>query len=433
MLRNMKLYFEFVLLCLVLTACSTQPSTLPSTPTLTPATTQTPTDLVFTETSILPSPTPLSIATPVALECATLFEQRELEEPYQRDKNTNQPRYTLSTEELNSYLALMGVESLCVPLQVGAPFTNVDWDSQQLGGTTGRMLSIGFEELYYGEGWSEGHIVYATYDFAAPTMYDIFATLEDRDAVAQGTMLDMLEVDGVKGFMRFKLGTSMGTQPVYKTYVFPFETYYIAVVYDLGAYDPGDVEAVIQKLKAGEYPADRLQDIQALDSLALSMQFQLSSHASAPTAMTSSTTYRDSRLGITFDYPSGWHLQDAPAEPVDVLLSYEPASSPHKLEWDATTVSIGVRAAPAELTSDSLDTWVENTKQEAIAAQLTVFAEERLTLATGLLAARITVVSGSGGMVEYVLVALDGHPFEIVVQGNFALARAVLDTLRSPQ
>jgi hypothetical protein len=153
-----------------------------------------------------------------------------------------------------------------------------------------------------------------------------------------------------------------------------------------------------------------------------------------PIVTTSSTTYRDSRLGIAFDYPSGWHLQDAPAGPVDVLLtSYEPASPPHKLEWNATTVSIGIRSVPTELTSNSLDTWVENTKQEAIAAHLTIFAEERLTLATGLPAAHITVVSGSGGMVEYVLVMLDGHPFEIVVQGNFALAKAVLDTLRSHQ
>ena len=142
-------------------------------------------------------------------------------------------------------------------------------------------------------------------------------------------------------------------------------------------------------------------------------------------------TYRGDLLSITFDYPSGWFLQDVPEEPFEVLLtSYDPASPPHKLEWNEDTVSIRIRLLPVELSSDSLEVWVENAKLEATAAYLSIFAEERLMLVTGLQAAHITVVSGSGGILEYVLVILNGDNFEIVIEGNFALAKTVLDTLQ---
>jgi hypothetical protein len=153
-----------------------------------------------------------------------------------------------------------------------------------------------------------------------------------------------------------------------------------------------------------------------------------------PTATVSSTadTYLSSQLGIAVEYPIGWYVQDAPAEPVDVLLtSYDPADPPHKLEWGPTTVSIGIRAMPPEEALDSLETWMESAKQEALAEMLSVFAEERLILATGYAAAHITLVSGSGGIIEHVLVDMDGRYFDIIVLGNFELAITVLDTLRS--
>jgi hypothetical protein len=160
---------------------------------------------------------------------------------------------------------------------------------------------------------------------------------------------------------------------------------------------------------------------------------QTSNKDDLPTATVSSTadTYLASQLGIAVEHPIGWYVQDAPAEPVDVLLtSYDPADPPHKLEWGPTTVSIGIRAIPTEEAPDSLETWMESAKQEALAEMLSVFAEERLTLATGYAAAHITLVSGSGGIIERVLVDMDGRYLDIIVQGNFALAIMVLDTLR---
>jgi len=144
------------------------------------------------------------------------------------------------------------------------------------------------------------------------------------------------------------------------------------------------------------------------------------------------TNYRGDRFGITFDYPSGWHLTENPEEPVDVLLtSYDPAFPPHKLEWDDTTVRIAIRVISPEDASDSLEMWAEKIIQEAEEAHLSVFSDERLALQTGFPAAHITLVSGSGGILGYVLVDVEGRQYEIVVQGNFDLAKAVLDTLRS--
>ncbi len=114
-----------------------------------------------------------------------------------------------------------------------------------------------------------------------------------------------------------------------------------------------------------------------------------------------------------------------------LLTSYDPASPPHKLEWDETIVSIGIRLIPPEIVLDSIDRWIEDIKQEAEKARLTIFSEERLILETGFPTAHITFVSGSGGILEYVLIVLNGRYIEIVIQGNFALAKPVLDTLRS--
>ncbi|NIU13707.1 MAG: hypothetical protein GWN76_06730, partial [candidate division Zixibacteria bacterium] len=71
-----------------------------------------------------PSPMPpLSTLTPGALakaNCQQNFEHRELLEPYQHFGN--QPRFTLSNQELSTYIEQMGIDSLCLPEAFGAPF-----------------------------------------------------------------------------------------------------------------------------------------------------------------------------------------------------------------------------------------------------------------------------------------------------------------------
>jgi len=78
-----------------------------------------------------------------------------------------------------------------------------------------------------------------------------------------------------------------------------------------------------------------------------------------------------------------------------------------------------------------LDSWIEGSKQEAIADLLEVFLDERLMLGGQLPAAHLRLVSGSGGIIDQVFMYVAGHPYEISIQGNFELARIVLDTLHA--
>jgi hypothetical protein len=43
----------------------------------------------------------------------------------------------------------------------------------------------------------------------------------------------MIEVNGVKGFIRFYPGLSFGNPPIYMSYEFPFENYNVAIDYNL--------------------------------------------------------------------------------------------------------------------------------------------------------------------------------------------------------
>jgi hypothetical protein len=231
----------------------------------------------------MPAHTPTVAATPTldpSSPCATTFERRELRTPYQ--KYGDQARYTLSAEELNTYLAAMGVAELCIPPAFGAPFINVDWDSDQGAADIGRMISLGFEEFYTGSGWSEAFILYATYDFAIGAMVDTFAGPEDHDAIQNGTIPagtgpGTIVVNGVQGFVRFKPADfGYDRRDLYKTFVFPFETGYVAIVYHLGDFDADtDWDALIQDLTEGAYPPEQRSTVALVDALAMSLKFQM--------------------------------------------------------------------------------------------------------------------------------------------------------------
>jgi hypothetical protein len=210
---------------------------------------------------------------PPTAPCVTTFEQRELREPYQRRED--QARYTLSTDELNHYLAKMGVADLCIPPQFGAPFINAEWDSARGTAVTGRMISLGFEDLYHGAGWSRASLLYASYDFATGSEYDIFANPEDRDAVRNGTMPDMMEVHGAKGFVRFKPSDyGFATRTLYKATVFPHEAGYVAVAFALGDYDAAsDWDAMIQDFAKGAYPPEMQGTVALVDAFVASLTF----------------------------------------------------------------------------------------------------------------------------------------------------------------
>ena len=204
--------------------------------------------------------------------CLAGLQHRELKKPYKPASGADPTRYVLSDDELHTTLSVMGVEKLCIPPALGAPFINIDWNNTTLPGTTGRMLSLGFEGLYHGQGWSDGFIVYAAYNFRAGSEYDLFAAPEDWAALQQGALPDMLEANGTRGFVRYTSSKwCMGQCSAYKTVVFPFETYAVTVVHRLGTYDANaDWEQIFKDLKAG-YPAERQAEGAAMDALVGSM------------------------------------------------------------------------------------------------------------------------------------------------------------------
>ena len=261
--KTIQLYLQF-LLVIILAGCNSV-DVAPSV-----ANTNAPTKIV--DTSPPPSSTPTSAQTGGNTgNCQTSFSKRELKKPYQTSQG--KVRYTLSGQELDGYLAVMGIESVCLPESLGAPFINVDWDEAQNPATQGRMLSLGFENLYHGAGWSDGFLLYAAYEFSTGSEYDIFARPADRQALEQKNLPSLIEVDGVPGFIRYYGGISMGLQPVFKTYVFPFESDYAVVVYRVGVFEPEEASRVIQRLEAGQYPLGENQEAQALDRLANSIRF----------------------------------------------------------------------------------------------------------------------------------------------------------------
>ena len=178
----------------------------------------------------------------------------------------------LSSEQLAHYLNVMGIDSLCIPHSFGAASLNVDWNAPI---AIGRMVSIGFDGLGGGaSGWGRGFLLYSTYDFEVGSEYDVFATEDDLRATRTESMARMISVDGIDGFIRYFPGLSMGTQAVHLTYIFPFDTYYLAAVLTLGQYDPAQVNDVILEMEQGRHPDLVNPDLLRFNKLVSSMQFE---------------------------------------------------------------------------------------------------------------------------------------------------------------
>jgi len=99
----------------------------------------------------------------------------------------------------------MSIQSLCILVELGVPFLNADWDSAKIP-ATGRMVSLGFEHLYHGEGWSDMFLLDSTCDFTMGTEFDRFATLEDRDALRNHSLVNAIPINGIGGLIRIQTG-----------------------------------------------------------------------------------------------------------------------------------------------------------------------------------------------------------------------------------
>lgn len=149
--------------------------------------------------------------------------------------------------------------------------------------------------------------------------------------------------------------------------------------------------------------------------------------AGASLLITSQILYASPLLGIQFGYPSTWYRQET-SDGV-FLSSFDPSNPPHKLEWayETTSMQFGMKVFIA---SPSFETWVEDSKKAAQAEGWSLSGEERFLVANQP-AARLSLVSGSGGILNRVLIyGLSGRYFEVNVEGNYNnnLAKAVLDS-----
>jgi len=146
---------------------------------------------------------------------------------------------------------------------------------------------------------------------------------------------------------------------------------------------------------------------------------------------TSQKTYQSAIMGIQFNYPDGWYLQEffADQDTVVNLTSFDPANPPHKLEWTRETVSMQFHSLSYTTGYSTLEAW-EGAKQMALGNTLSVFVEERFLIANQP-AAHITLVSGSGGIINQVYTILNGRYYEIEIEApDFSLAKTVLDTVQ---
>ena len=140
--------------------------------------------------------------------------------------------------------------------------------------------------------------------------------------------------------------------------------------------------------------------------------------------------YQSPTLGIQFSYPSTWYRSETNSRVT--LTSFDPTNPPHKLEWTDQTVSMQFGYKVLITPPTSFEAWVESAKQTALANGLSIYTEERFQfLFGGQLAVHLTLVSGSGGIIHQVLTDLNGRFFEINIEGNYDLAKAVLDSVQA--
>ena len=139
--------------------------------------------------------------------------------------------------------------------------------------------------------------------------------------------------------------------------------------------------------------------------------------------------YQSPALGVQFSYPASWYRSELNGGVT--LTSFDPSNPPHKLEWTDQTISMQFAYKVLITPPASFDAWVESAKQAALANGLSIYAEERFQLLfANQPAARLTLVSGSGGIIHQVLTELGERYFEINIEGNYDLAKAVLDSIQ---
>ena len=199
--------------------------------------------------------------------CPALASERVI--PADREPNWLDPA------DFARYLNEINVDSAVVPPGLGRSLLAVDWDAATGIADQGRMVAIGFEAFYgHGTAWGSGTMVYATYDFAIGSEYDMDAQPQDYEALRTGQISPeriVETVDHTRGYITYRWHPFF--QLIKKTIVFPFPTYYVVVDYFLDGDYADNYPAVIDDLYRGLYPEDERCFLGLMDSLADSLTF----------------------------------------------------------------------------------------------------------------------------------------------------------------
>ncbi|MDD2515834.1 MAG: hypothetical protein PHF46_01795 [Candidatus Gracilibacteria bacterium] len=188
--------------------------------------------------------------------------------------------YAVTKEQYEDFQLNSNIWQLYVPAGLGDLFQIIDWDVQKDTADVGRKMAFGFTKL--GSGGSKGFIEYSTYDFEAGTMYNTYATKKDYDDVISGKKANIIDIDGKKGYMYFKKsqfggcdGGPMGGCSMEKVVVFPYETYYVAVVIEVFSTDE-DVssENIMKNLQKNIYPtSSNFDNIKLMQEVVENLKF----------------------------------------------------------------------------------------------------------------------------------------------------------------
>ncbi len=183
-------------------------------------------------------------------------------------------RNALSKNDLDSFLSLMKINSLCIPETFGAPFLYADWDVETESADSGRKFAISLENtMDHGSAWG-GHIEYATYDVSTGTESSNWASQQDYEKLKDGSIENTVQINGFDAMVEYRPFISLDGEEggIQKAVTLPFSDHYISFVYPLPNSE-GDFDAFMSKLEDKQYPDEYENELKSFDAFVNSVEF----------------------------------------------------------------------------------------------------------------------------------------------------------------
>lgn len=132
-------------------------------------------------------------------------------------------------------------------------------------------------------------------------------------------------------------------------------------------------------------------------------------------------------------YPADWFVSRVSSGETTSfdLTSFNPAGEVPNLKFAPDEVAMTFTVVGVGIEPGDLNVWTDEVVAEMDTVSLDVTAVEGLTLPSGLPARRITGVSGSGHIINWVLTIVNERNVIVMWEGNLGAANAVVNTLRA--